>query len=206
MRDFTTPHSYAGDFKPNQWAQPVSGPPTPTTGPPTPAPKPYLQEHLEQSLHKSHFSDRQPKDWWKFGWDKSEPFHVAGDFYVPHGGRMARQIFTTDTVPQAIKSFYNVIRPIGVNPFTGTFLAPSKEQIALGQTVGQFAYLTTRNPYDQGDYSAYFSDQGQKRNLPMLAQASAEIEKISPWTLRKGYQGTKELARQFQEEPGRTCT
>ena len=202
MQNFQPPHTnYAQqDLKPSQWGPPA----TPTPASPTHTQPP----HAKQLYYNDSQRKTDQEKWW--GWNNPEPTHIAGKEYAPHAGRIVRQLLTTDTVPKAISGLIDLLRPpdlidIGKKAVTlGKSDAPifSETQRALGKTVGEFAFLTTRNQFDIGDHSAYFTDEGQKKNLPALAQASAEIEKISPVTFRKGYQGTYELAKHIQEEPG----
>ena len=160
----------------------------------------------------------QDDPWYYFGWNDPTSWNPWGPIHLPHGGRLANRLFTTDTFPEALRGLYQTFRfPMPFGHATGVAqsvfesvygLGPSDgnvftdEQIGLARLGGQFAYLTTRNYHDIGDYNAYFSDEGQARNLSMLSQAGAEIERLSPWTLRGGYQGLEPLMTHIQEDPG----
>ena len=120
--------------------------------------------------------------------EKVDPIHFGGDFYVPHLGRGLRQVFTTDTVPEAIGGFYRLIRP-----YSMMGAPPSQEQIAMMQLGSQLPRWW---------YNAVVREDPSLDAFPSIQQVGTEVQRLMPVSIEGEWKGTKELATHFQEEPG----
>ena len=195
MRDFYDSHTYPQDIKPNRWDSPTPVPASPLPDPPPGPPS---------------------------GDDTVTPLHLGGEFYVPNPVETVKNL--PRSTYEAVKGFYQLLRPPdflledtlfgpiqrlteslhGLGAKDGDIF--TEEQRAVGTLASEFAQysynVTTKNPYDIGEFNQYLSQDALEEQFPTLTAAGQEIERLSPISLQGEWQGTGALAQHFQDNPG----